>query len=172
MENRRDMRSSRKQYERRDRVQERPRLPEYNLNIKPAELVRVLKGMGEAVKWPQKMKAPPGVRDTRKWCEFHQDDDHRTDDCHAFWLEVAELLKQGHLKDLLTERGRATRDKRSNRTKDDASPEPPRQDRVINVISGSSEVNRILYAVAKRISHRTFRIDVHKTKHMTQKLSR
>ena len=66
MENIQELRDSRKPYERRDRVQERPKLLEYNLNIKPAELFGVLKGMGEIVKWPQKMNSPPGVRDTKK----------------------------------------------------------------------------------------------------------
>ena len=84
MENRRRIRDSRKPYKRRDRAQEILKLLEYNLNIEWTELVGVLKGMGEAVKWPQKIKAPPGIQDTRKWCEFHQDHGHRTDECYAF----------------------------------------------------------------------------------------
>ncbi|KAL5563293.1 hypothetical protein UlMin_033040 [Ulmus minor] len=147
-ENRREIREPKKPYERRHRAEERPNLPEYNLSIEPTELVGVLKGMGEAVKWPQKMKATPGTRDTKRWCEFHRDHGHRTDECHALRLEVAELLKQGHLKDLLTERGRATRDKSSNGTGDDTPPAPPRHDKVIYVISGGSEVSGVSYAVA------------------------
>ena len=50
IESRWDMRESRKPYERRDRAQERPRLPENNLSIEPTELVWVLKGMGETAK--------------------------------------------------------------------------------------------------------------------------
>ena len=50
MENRRDMRESRKPYERMDQAQDRPRLTEYDLNIEPTELVGVLKGMGETLK--------------------------------------------------------------------------------------------------------------------------
>ena len=80
------MRDLRKSYERRDQAQERPKLPEYNLNIESAKLVGVLKGMREIVKWPPRMKSPLGVRDTRKWCEFHQDYGHRIDECHALRL--------------------------------------------------------------------------------------
>ena len=45
MELRRDMRDSRKPYERRERAQARLRLPEYNLNIELIELVGVLNVM-------------------------------------------------------------------------------------------------------------------------------
>ena len=113
MEDRHNMRDSRKPYEWRDQAQERPKQPEYNLNIDLAKLVGVLKGMGEIVKWPQKMKSPLSVQDTRKWCEFHQDYSEWTDECRALWLEVFELLKQGHLKDQLTKCSRVTRDKSS-----------------------------------------------------------
>ena len=37
-----------------------------NLNIEPAKLIGVLKGMDEAVKWPQKIRYMPRVRETRK----------------------------------------------------------------------------------------------------------
>ncbi|KAL5569967.1 hypothetical protein UlMin_026542 [Ulmus minor] len=163
-ENRRDTREPKKPYERRIRAEERPRLPEYNLSIEPTELVGVLKGIREAVKWPQKMKSTPGTQDTKKWCEFHRDHGHRTDECHALRLEVAELLKQGHLKDLLTEHGRATRDKGSSRVRDGTPPAPPRHNKIINVISGGSEVSEVSYAAAKWNSRRMARTEIHKTR--------
>ena len=83
MDNKRELRDLRKTYERKDRVQERPKLLEYNLSIELAELVGVLKGMEETVKWPPKMKYLPEVRDIRKWYKFHQDHGHRIDECHA-----------------------------------------------------------------------------------------
>ena len=71
------------------------------------------------------------------------------EECHALRLEVAELLKQGHLKYLLSECGRATRDKNSNKLKDDTPPIPPRTYIIINVISGGSKVNGVSYTTAK-----------------------
>ena len=115
-----------------------PILPKYNLSIEPAEPVEVLKGMGEIIKWPLKMRSLPGVRDTRKWCEFHQDRSLQTDEFHTLYPYVVELFEQGHVKDLLSECDLATRDKDSSAPKDDTPPISPRTDRIINVISGRS----------------------------------
>ena len=80
-------------------------------------------------------------------------------------LEVAKLLKQGYLKDLLTGRDLATRDKALNRKKDDTPPIPPWTDKVINVINGGSKVSGVLYAVAKRSSCQAVRPKLHITDH-------
>ena len=99
-----------------------------------------------------------------KWCEFHQDYGHWTDKCHALRLEVTELVKQGHLKDFLTEQGRATRDESSNEYKEEIPPILPRHDKVINVISGGSKVSRVSYAATKRSSCLISQMNLHKSK--------
>ena len=83
-------------------------MPEYNLSISPTELVAVFKNMGNTVRWPGKMVAPSDKRDALKWCDFHGDHEHKLEDCIALKLEVIELLKGGHLKDLLTGKGKST----------------------------------------------------------------
>lgn len=83
-------------------------MPEYNLSISPTEAVKALKQLGNKVKWLEKMRTPLEQRDRLKWCEFHADHGHWTDDCIALKLEVAQLLKQGHLTDLLTDKGKQT----------------------------------------------------------------
>ncbi|CAA7061849.1 unnamed protein product [Microthlaspi erraticum] len=76
-----------------------------NLAISPAELVNVLNHIS-GVRWPQKMKAPGERRDTSKWCDFHSDHGHRTEDCITLRMEVNELLKKGHLREHLSDRAR------------------------------------------------------------------
>ena len=76
----------------------------YNLSISLTELVVVFKNMGNTVRWPGKMVVPSDKRDASKWCDFHGYHGHRTEDCIALKLEVVELLKRGHLKDLLTDK--------------------------------------------------------------------
>ncbi|XP_038697992.1 uncharacterized protein LOC119995551 [Tripterygium wilfordii] len=86
----------------------KPRSPEYNLVIPPNEILLVLKKMGDAVRWPDKVRKPLDQRDTSKWCEFHNDYGHTTEDCFTLKKEVTQLLKKGYLRDLLSERGKAT----------------------------------------------------------------
>ncbi|KAK0585551.1 hypothetical protein LWI29_030324 [Acer saccharum] len=86
-------------------------------------------------------------------CEFHGDHGHRTEDCIAFKYEVVELLKQGHLWEFLTDKGKQTfvrRDDQRQTGAIDNPPEPPRQDRVINYIASGSEVSGVSYSTAKR----------------------
>ena len=83
-------------------------MPKYNLNIKPVELVTVMKGIGNTVRWLRKLKNPNATHDTTKWCEFHSDHGHNTTNCIALRLEVTELLKKGYLHDLLSDTGKGT----------------------------------------------------------------
>ncbi|XP_010679572.1 uncharacterized protein LOC104894903 [Beta vulgaris subsp. vulgaris] len=50
------------------------------------------------------------------------DHGHNTDECVALRREVAYLLKQGHLKDLLTEKGKQTSSKYDDRRQPSSSP--------------------------------------------------
>ncbi|KAK4849341.1 hypothetical protein QYF36_023771 [Acer negundo] len=127
--------------------------PEYNLSIKPVDLVAVMREMGKAVKWPRKMNARPEHRDPKLRCEFHGDYGHPTEDCIALKFEVAELLKQGHLREFLIDKGKQTYvrcDDQRQTGSVDSPPEPPRQDRVIDYISGGSEVSGVSYSATKR----------------------
>ncbi|KAK0570777.1 hypothetical protein LWI29_006363 [Acer saccharum] len=112
-----------------------------------------MREMGKSIKWPWKMNALPEHRDPKLRCEFHGDHGHRTEDCIALKFEVAELLKQGHLREFLTDKGKQTYARRDDQRQTgsvDSPPEPPRQDRVINCISGGSEVSGVSYSAAKR----------------------
>ncbi|KAH6761645.1 hypothetical protein C2S52_019078 [Perilla frutescens var. hirtella] len=120
------------------RLPERPnrKLPEYNLCITPSEA-------------PPKMRTPDNQRDRNKFCDFHNDHGHRTDDCIALRLEVIELLKRGLLADLLTSKGKENWNRRDNHTGTQPI-KPPRIDRTLNCITGGSEISGISQSSAKR----------------------
>ncbi|GMN60132.1 hypothetical protein TIFTF001_029207 [Ficus carica] len=68
-----------------------------------SELIAHLKHQ-DFITGPKKLPENP-ARDTTKYCEFYKDPGHQTIDCRALRAEVAELLKKGHLREFLTEKG-------------------------------------------------------------------
>ncbi|XP_048611576.1 uncharacterized protein LOC125585903 [Brassica napus] len=115
------------------------------------ELVNALRQMGQHVKWPPKMKAPDSFRNPELWCDFHRDHGQKTEDCIALRIEVNELLQKGHLQEFLSEKAKAHLSKEiAGKPKAAAPTSPPRQDRVIHVISGGSEVSGVSHAAAKK----------------------
>ncbi|KAF3553241.1 hypothetical protein F2Q69_00012666 [Brassica cretica] len=97
------------------------------------------------------MKAPDSFRNPGLWCDFHCDHGHKTEDCIALRIEVNELLQKGHHREFLSEKAKAHLSKETaGKSKGAALASPPRQDRVIHVISGGSEVSGVSHAAAKK----------------------
>ncbi|XP_038678391.1 uncharacterized protein LOC119979835 [Tripterygium wilfordii] len=104
--------------------------------------------MGSEVKWLSK-KETEGWKDPKKWCDFHQDIGHTTPDCRGLRYEVDYLLKRGHLRELLSERGRAIWEKRKV-DDPEALPPPPPVTQTYCVISGGSEISGLSHTSAKK----------------------
>ena len=80
------------------------------------------------------MKSDPTRRDDTKYCEFHRDHGHRTDDCIQLKKEIEYLIRRGNISRYVASEGRER-----------VQPQPPRQPtpvqhqsplREIHVISG------------------------------------
>ncbi|GMN30544.1 hypothetical protein TIFTF001_046432 [Ficus carica] len=143
----RDLARTREEVERSTRREHKRPLspPKYALGISPSELIAHLKRQ-DFVTWPKKLPENP-ARDTSKYCEFHKDHGHNTIDCRALRAEVAELLKKGHLREFLTEKGRETyglggeaKERRVVQQIEDM-PSPPPVRKTIGVICGGSIYN-------------------------------
>nr|XP_009801654.1 PREDICTED: uncharacterized protein LOC104247362 [Nicotiana sylvestris] len=52
------------------------------------------------------MRSDPSTRKSDALCEFHQEHEHKIEDCMALRQEVVNMLRQGHLKELLSDKGR------------------------------------------------------------------
>ena len=50
------------------------------------------------LRWPTKMKSNPTIRDNSKYCEFHRDYGHCTDDSIQLKREIEYLIRHGYLR--------------------------------------------------------------------------
>ncbi|XP_060212086.1 uncharacterized protein LOC132639666 [Lycium barbarum] len=84
------------------------------------------------------MKSDPSKRNPKHFYEFHKRHGHKTEDCHALRLEVADLLEQGHLTELLLEKGKQA----YYRNREQGAPPPLSEPkRVVNFIAGGADIN-------------------------------
>lgn len=57
------------------------------------------------LKWPQKLRTPLEMRDPTRYCEFHEDQGHTTDDCWELRRQIEYLLQEGKLRRFILEHG-------------------------------------------------------------------
>nr|XP_023898471.1 uncharacterized protein LOC112010353 [Quercus suber] len=49
------------------------------------------------LKWPRPLHSSPNVHDKNKYCRFHKDHDHYTEDCQDLKKQIEELIRKGKL---------------------------------------------------------------------------
>ena len=86
-----------------------------------------------SLKWPEKMKGDPNKRNRSKYCHFHRDHGHDTDECFDLKQQVENLIRQGKLKSFL---GRDHKDEKL-KGKVEESSRPPLEE-IIIIIGGNS----------------------------------
>ncbi|KAJ9547434.1 hypothetical protein OSB04_019977 [Centaurea solstitialis] len=113
-----------------------PDLSTYNFAGTSKELVDSLWKIDANVRWPKKPENPSKDKDQTKWCEFHGDHGHTTDECISLKKEIAYLKSNGHLKGIISDEAKR--------------PASPIHTKVVNCITGGSEVCGLTYSAAKR----------------------
>ena len=68
------------------------------------------------LRWPSQMRTDPTKKENTRYCEFHKDHGHRTDDCIQLRKEIEYLIRRGYLRRYKASEGQ-----------DQAQPPPPRQ---------------------------------------------
>ena len=51
-----------------------------------------------SLKWLEKMKGDPNKRNKNKYCHFHMDHGHDTDECYDLKQQIKNLIRQGKLR--------------------------------------------------------------------------
>ena len=54
-----------------------------------------------SLKWPEKMKGNPNKRNRNKYCHFHRDHGHDTDECFDLKQQIENLTRHGKLRNFL-----------------------------------------------------------------------
>ncbi|XP_065616250.1 uncharacterized protein LOC136061830 [Quercus suber] len=54
-----------------------------------------------SLKWPEKMKGDPNKRNRNKYCRFHRDHGHDTDEYFDLKQQIENLIRQGKLRNFL-----------------------------------------------------------------------
>ena len=57
------------------------------------------------MRWPSQMRTDPTKRDNTRYCEFHRDHKHRTDDCIQLRKEIEYLIRRGYLRRYIASEG-------------------------------------------------------------------
>ena len=89
------------------------------------------------------MKSDPATRDNTRYCEFHRDYGHHTDDCIQLGKEIECLIRRGYLRCFIAPENQP-QNQAQNQAQAQQPPPPPRQTttqhqqplREIHVISG------------------------------------
>ena len=82
------------QLERRSRYSPRRFTP---LTASVSQVLREVRNE-QFLRWPTQMKSDPATRDNNRYCEFHRDYGHRTDDCIQLKKEIDYLIRRGYLR--------------------------------------------------------------------------
>ncbi|KAK1411207.1 hypothetical protein QVD17_37753 [Tagetes erecta] len=127
--------------------EEYPKISEYCFSDDISDVLLAMQDLGEKARWPRKTDKAVGYKDKSKWCSYHEDFDHITDECIALRREIGYLLSKGHSKDLFGRKKQRNQDPEKVLEK---AAQPPPDARVINFISGGSDICGTSYSAAKR----------------------
>ena len=72
------------------------------------------------------MNSDPATRDNTRYCEFHRDYGHRTDDCIQLKREIEYLIRRGYLRRFIAPENRS-QNQAQNQAPAQQPPPPPRQ---------------------------------------------
>ena len=104
------------------------RSQQYTFSNMPLEQVLMQIKDDPSLKWLEKMKGAPNKRNRNKYCRFHRNHGHDTDECFDLKQHIENLFRQGKLRNFLE---RDHKDEKLNAKLEEPSRPPLREIRVI-----------------------------------------
>ncbi|XXG78142.1 hypothetical protein AAC387_Pa08g2147 [Persea americana] len=102
-------------------------------------------------KWPRPMTSDPSSRDQSRFCAYHKQNGHRTDECKSYKFHLENLVKEGHLREYIKQEGRGD-DRPPRRDADSQDSEPEGVIHVIHLAAPPKKSSQAR-AEARRASH-------------------
>ena len=110
------------QLERRQRYSPRRFTP---LTASVSQVLREVRNE-QFLRWPTQMKSDPATRDNTRYCEFHRDYGHCTNDCIHLKREIEYLVRRGYLRRFIAFENQP-QNQAQNQALAQQLPPPPRQ---------------------------------------------
>ncbi|KAL0344709.1 UNVERIFIED_CONTAM: hypothetical protein Sradi_4302200 [Sesamum radiatum] len=104
---------NREKYVRADKEKESPYRPKFHrytplATSRTKALIMVEKS--NLLQWPQHTRFTSAKRFSNKYCRFHKEKGHDTEDCYQLKDEIERLVRQGYFKEFIVEQGSRSRD--------------------------------------------------------------
>ncbi|XXG51512.1 hypothetical protein AAC387_Pa03g0060 [Persea americana] len=97
------------------------------------------------------MTTDPSSRDQSRFCAYHKQNGHRTDECRSYKFHLENLVKEGHLREYIKQEGRGD-DRPPRRDADNQDSEPEGVIHVIHLAAPPKKSSQAR-AEARRASH-------------------
>ncbi|XP_023769035.1 uncharacterized protein LOC111917605 [Lactuca sativa] len=81
--------------------EEPPKITDYCFSVDVSILIYAMQDLGDKARCPKKDNKSTRFKDKSKWCAYHEDFGHITEDCITLRKEISYLLSKGHLKEIL-----------------------------------------------------------------------
>ncbi|XP_023876981.1 uncharacterized protein LOC111989431 [Quercus suber] len=81
----------------RRRDEKNPRQTKFTPLVMPVDQILTEIKDNQNLKWPRPLHSSPNVHNKRKYCRFHKDHGHYTEDCRDLKEQIEELIRKGKL---------------------------------------------------------------------------
>ncbi|KAL0313506.1 UNVERIFIED_CONTAM: hypothetical protein Sradi_5749900 [Sesamum radiatum] len=104
---------NRERYQRAEKEREQPYRPKFSrytplATTRTKALMMVEKS--NLLQWPQHTRFTPAKRFSNKYCRFHKEKGHDTEDCYQLKDEIERLVRQGYFKEFILEQASRSKD--------------------------------------------------------------
>ncbi|KAJ4848852.1 hypothetical protein Tsubulata_013652 [Turnera subulata] len=101
------------------------------INTSPSHILAAITTRGDIeVRWPRRLRTPDESKDRSRYCKYHRDHGHDTEECHQLKREIERLIRARHLREFLREAARYQKEVPS-----EDPPRPPEGGR-IHILEG------------------------------------